>query len=1081
MRLPFGKTYFKTILREIQGSVGRFLAIFAIVALGVGFLAGLLATTPDMKASADRYFHQSNMMDIFIKGTLGLTDADAEAVRTLENIEELLPGYVIDTMVKTSAEELLVTRIYGLPLDRIDEASFINRMELIEGRMPEHEGECLVQEAGGYLVKMPLGTRLEIPGDSDDTNGDEHEKNDGSLSIDNNTTETYSVKKYTVTGIVKSPLFISYEREPSGTGNGRLGAVMYVYDSCYALPAYTDFFITLKGTSKLATFSDEYERLVDDAAEKIKTLGEGRYAIRRVELLAEARKTGLALLADAETEYENGRKQAEAELAGGRRKLDAAAQEIAAGEAELADGKKRINEGRVHLAEERQRVTAELRDNEAALAQGEREIAAAKQTLAENKAKLDAARDEVEKTRASKTRMSTALGRDGVAQYDAGLAAYQAGLGTVTEKEEELRNGRILLEEGRLRADAEFARAEAELNLAEADIAAGQKRIGEARRELAAGLIEFESGQKTAEAELREGKQKIAEGRQKIDDIEIKSPEWYVLDRNANMGYVDFMMNSEKIADIAKVFPVFFLLVAALVALTTMTRMVEEERIQIGVLKALGYRKRVIAAKYLIYCALTGVFGSAVGMVSGFQGLPVIIYRAFGTRYHLPPLVTEFNWPFGLIACALVLLCTMGATVSASYQALWEKPATLMLPRAPKPGKRIFLEYIPFIWRNMKFTYKVSARNLIRYKKHFIMTVTGIAGCTALMLTGFGLRDSMLDIARTQFSDILKYDLRIEVRDGKDWDSRLTVFLGGSNGNQPMRHIEIHSESGYLIDEKERLSTVLYVPRPGENLGDFISLQNRKTKQPGEFNAESVVVTEKTAEELGVKTGDRIRIENSGGSRGEFILTGITENYVGSMVYIGGEAWRKAFGELSSYPTLFVQTGIDSAPEQDAAIVEILASDTVAGAEFTARTQESYNNLLASISFVVLILILAAGGLAVIVLYNLTNININERSRELATLRVLGFHQGEAAAYIFREITILSIVGTGAGLILGIPLHAFMIGVAETPELMFGRTIAPASFVLSAIFTLLFSAAVDLLMLKKIRNIKMADSMKAVD
>ncbi|GHV04081.1 membrane protein [Spirochaetia bacterium] len=1059
MRPAFGKTYVKTIIREIQGSFGRFLAIFAIVALGVGFLAGLLATTPDMKASADRYFHESNMMDIFIKGTLGLTKDDADALRTLDEIEELLPAHVIDTMVKTSAEELLVTRIYGLPLDRMKENSFINRMELIAGRMPENEGECLVQQDGGYLVKAPPGLKLEIADDS-------------------NTADSFTVKEYTVTGIVKSPLFISLEREPSSAGNGRLGAVIYVYDSCYALPVYTDFFITLKGASDLATFSDEYEKLVDDAAEKIKALGEERYEIRRAEVLAKARETGLAQLAGAGAEYESGKKRADTELEAARRRLDAAAWEIAAGETELAQGEQRIIDGRALLAAERQRVTAELANNETTLAQGEKEIAGAKKNLAESKAQLDAAKDDVEKARNFWLWKILPFGRKGVAQYDEGLAAYNKGLNTVTEKEGELQNGRTQLEEGRIRSNAEFAQAEAELDLAEADIAEGQRRLDEAREELATGLREFETKKAEAEAALREAELEIAEGRQKIDTIEIKSPEWYVLDRNANVGYVNFMMNSEKIADIAKVFPVFFLLVAALVALTTMTRMVEEERIQIGVLKALGYRKRIIVSKYLIYCALTGILGSAVGMVSGFQGLPAIIYHAFGTMYHLPPLVTEFNWPFGLIACGLVLLCTMGATVSACYQSLWEKPATLMLPRSPKPGKRIFLEYIPFIWRNMKFTHKVSARNLIRYKKHFVMTVTGIAGCTALMLTGFGLRDSMLDIARTQFSEILKYDLRLELRESEVWDNSLTAFLGGS---RPKQRIEIHSESGYLIGEKDRLSTVLYVPRTRENLGDFISLQNRKTKELLEFNANSVVITEKTAEGLGVKAGDRITVENSGGSRGEFILTGVTENYVGSMVYIGEETWWKVFGDVPSYPTLFVQTGITSAAEQDAATAEVLASNTVASAEFNSNTQETYNNLLTSISFVVLILILAAGGLAVIVLYNLTNININERSRELATLRVLGFHQGEAAAYIFREITILSIVGTGAGLVLGIPLHAFMIGVAETPELMFGRNIAPLSFVLSAIFTLLFSALVNLLMLKKIRNIKMADSMKAVD
>ncbi|GHU96987.1 ABC transporter permease [Spirochaetia bacterium] len=1096
MKIPFGKTYVKTIIREIRGSIGRFLAIFAIVALGVGFLAGLLATTPDMKLSADRYFDQTRMMDIFIKGTMGLTEDDVQTLRNLDAVETLLPAYVTDTLVRASTEEVLVSRIYGLPLDRINEDDFLNRMELIAGRMPERIDECLIQQPADYLAALPIGMVLTI---LDDRNTIADRESDDTVTATDTdsaheSSDTFSVKTYTVTGIVKSPLFISYEREPSAAGSGQLGAVIYISDRGYALPVYTDFFITLKKARSLNTYSGAYEDLVDAAAEKIKALGEDRSRIRRAEVLAEARETAFALLSNAEQEYITGRNTALAELAGARKKLDDAARKIADGEAELieaeaelAEGEAEIADGRRALTEELQRTTAELRDNEAALERGEREIAAARRTLAESKAQLDAAKDEVERTRASRSRMSNARAREGVAQYDAGVAEYNAGAATVAENERELREGRRLLEEGqrlleegRLKAEAEFAAGAAKLKDAAAEIAAGWERLIPARTELADGEAEYAAERAKALTRLSEGEAELEEARKKIEEIEIDTPEWYVLDRNANVGYVSFGANAEKIDAVARVFPIFFLLVAALVALTTMTRMVEEERIQIGTLKALGYQKRVIAAKYLIYCGLTALLGSAVGMVLGFQGFPAIIYNAFGTRYHLPPLVTEFNWPFGLISSGIVLVCTMGATVSASYQALHEKPATLMLPRSPKPGKRIFLEYIPFIWTRMKFTYKVTARNLIRYKKHFIMTVTGIAGCTALMVTAFGLRDSMTNIAGAQYTDILQYDLRLELQEGIGWDPILTAFLEG-NGARPLDRMEVHRESGYVTDGKERVSVILYVPRHSEALGEFITLRNRKTKTRPEFTDTAVIITEKAAEVLNARVGDSITVEAADGRTRGFPLTGITENYVGSFVYLGQESYRQAFGEIPSYPILLVRTGAATTAEQDEAARAVLSSDTVASAEFNSRTQESYTKLLASISLVALVLIAAAGGLAVIVLYNLTNININERSRELATLRVLGFHQGEAAAYIFREITILSIVGAMAGLLLGLPLHAFVISVAENPDLMFGRDIAPISFVLSAVITLLFSALVDLLMIPKIRNIRMADSMKAVD
>ncbi|MDR3335801.1 MAG: FtsX-like permease family protein, partial [Treponema sp.] len=910
----FGKTYFKTFVREIRDSFGRFFALFGIVTLGVGFLSGLLATTPDMKASMDRYFDERCMMDLLIKGTAGLTGDDEEALEKLGVVEKLLPAFVTDVPVKTSSVEVLTARIYGLPMEHALEKETINRFELVKGRMPERDGECLVQEAGGYLKEFLPGSRLEILPEKEDATGtDLH--SDRVTGLDGG--ETYRVTEFTVTGIVKSPLFISYEREPSGAGDGRLGAVLFVRQECYALPVYTDFFITLKGAREKENFTEAYQKLVDEAAKKIEETGETRAFPRQ----AEIKDLALKRLEEAEREYQEGREKALSELEAARRRLEEAARGIQEGEEELLEGENEIIRGKKRLAEEKKQVTEELRTNEAALREGEREIVQARQALADAKARLDAARPEVEKTRNSRLRMSSARAREGVAQFDAAWTAWEAGVLTVNQKTAELLSGRRALEEGRRRADREFTEAEEALLLGEADIVKGRERLALGKEELARGQREYEEGRLTAEEALGEAERKIGEGKRKFEDYEIPLGKWYVLDRNANVGAINYNMNSEKIADLSNVFPLFFLLVAALVALTTMTRMVEEERPQFGTLKALGYRKRDIAAKYLFYCGLTGILGSAAGMVLGFRLLPIIIYRAFGTRYHLPPLVTLFNWHFGLIACGLVLTAIMGATIAACYASLREKPAALMLPRAPKPGKRIFLERITFLWAPMKFTYKVSARNLLRYKKHFFMTITGISGCTALMLTGFGLRDSMVDIARTQFSQVLKYDLRMEMRENWEEDESLLEFLE-QGGGKPM--LPVRFEQGYLVSGRERYGVQIVAPgegeirigasRPGKplssRLGEFISLKNRRLGKAVDFNADSAVVTEKTAELLNLKDGDSITVEDSSGNRRDLTITGITENYVGSFLYLGENVYRDLTGADPLCLTLLVKTGI---------------------------------------------------------------------------------------------------------------------------------------------------------------------------
>lgn len=552
--------------------------------------------------------------------------------------------------------------------------------------------------------------------------------------------------------------------------------------------------------------------------------------------------------------------------------------------------------------------------------------------------------------------------------------------------------------------------------------------------------------------------------------IKAQMPGAFVLDRNANLGFVSFTMNVDKIAAVAVVFPAFFFLVAALVALTTMTRMVEEERTQIGSLRAQGYSKARILSKYLIYCLLAGLIGCTAGVLVGFQLLPAVIWNAFEFNFFLPSLAVHFNVLYAGLSSLAAMIAITAATFFACMKTLKEKPAALMLPRAPKAGKRIALERIPWVWNHLKFKHKATIRNLFRYKKHFFMTVIGIAGCTALLLTGFGLKDSVNNMTKKQYSDILHYDIIINAE--APVSSELDSFL--SDEGKVSDWASFYSESGYIMSDEGREAVSAYSPNSDEDISRFITLKKRGSKNLLTFNADSVILTEKIAKTLKIRVGDEFVYENTGGEKQTFKLDGITENYLGSMIYLGSSKLDKTDNLIMVSSPLDV-SAVDETMEM------LLAIDGVTGAEFTTQNQKTYDMLVQSIGFIVIILIVAAGGLAVIVLYNLINININERSKELATLKVLGYKNSEVAGYIFREIFILTIVGVFVGFALGAVLLSFVINTAETTVMMFSRSMSPLSFLFSGLLTIGFSLLVDFIMYFKLKKINMIDSMKAND
>ena len=1239
------RTYLKVIYREIKGSLGRFAAIFGIVALGVGFLSGLLVTTPDMNNSVDIYYDENNMADIFIKATMGLTKDDLELLLQDESIEEIMPAYVTDVLMDTDSNEVLASRIYGLPLFS-DKAS-INKLVLMEGRLPEKPGEALAERGGSFLADLKLGEKLVVSAENE-----EYED-----VIDN-----YSQKEFTIVGIVGNTFHFSKERETTNIGNGRLNTIIYVDESSYDLDVYTDFYITLKGFKDMDSFSDEYEVRSERAVDKLEALGEKRSVIRYQDVFSEARIE----LDDGWKEYEDGRLEADIELSDALKELKDGEIELEDGRRELLDGqkdlaeakitlrtetedaKKEIADAKVELADaliELQEGEIELQDGKKELEDGEkdyyegylefldgekelkegqeefdkgeqkyldgvRELAAGKRELRKGEEQLESARQQLlageaqlesgkkELAENKEALLAARAGRDqleaaigviqaglieapddpillgqlaaleaelsqipsysviegglqeiaqaesqlpaqeaqltaGWDQYYAGLKEIEAGWEELEEGEkelkdaereiernrrklanawEELEEGRLELEDGRKELDdgwkeyndgvielqdgwkkyndgiveladaektleEEIAKANKEIRDAEIEIADGWVEYNDGVIELQDGWKEYEEGKLEAEEELADGLNELLDGEKELRELE--KPEWYVLDRNSNTSYVSFQMNAEKVAAISKVFPVFFYLVAALVALTTMTRMVEEERTQIGTLKALGYSKGLIMIKYLVYCGLASVLGSAAGLAVGFKLLPAVIYNAYGVMFHLPELISDYNFTIASVSSGLAIISTMGATVYAVNEALKEKPATLMLPRAPKAGKRILLERLDFLWSRMSFNHKATARNLFRYKKHFFMTVIGIAGCTGLLVTGFGMRDSINVLATTQFTELYKYELELQLDDEETQSGELLTLL--ADRNYISGAIGVFSDKGLVFVDGESTDVTLIAPGDPVRLNNFIGFRERISGLPVAFEKGSAVITEKLSEQRGIKIGDTLVYENSDDEKGEVVITGITENYLGNYLYLDRAVYEDIFGRLEKDNLILAKTTTETEKDKDMLAEKLLSTEGVLNTRFISQTKTTFDKLLRNIEYIVVVIIAASGMLAFIVLYNLTNININERKKELATLKVLGFHNEEVNMYIFREIGILTLIGIMVGLILGKLLHMFIITVIEDPDMMFGREIFWQSYAAAAVITIVFSLLVNLVMTRKLRGIKMVDSMKALD
>lgn len=1061
------KTMRRNAIIEIMSSFSRFIAIFAIVMLGVGFFAGLRSTSAVMKDSADRYFDGQNLMDLHLRSTMGFTAEDAEAVRKTSGVSGVMATYAADVLAERETG-LKAVRILALP-GKSSKNADINRPRLIRGRLPEKSDECLIDSNQLRYTPDLIGSTVTVSGQTPA----------GTLDL-------LRCRKFTVTGIAESPAYISLDRGTTNIGSGSIAFFLMIPADGFSSDYFTDIYATVEGASGLAGYSDKYGDLVEETAERLKTLAAERENIRYEDIMSEAREK----LNKAEHDLADARSEADAKLAGARADIDKAEADIKAAEEKLKKSEEELSSAKIQLARKEKEYAEETEASQKRLDTAAAAITAGRQNIEKNQKALDSGYESLGLLKqqiealdmAGKTEEAAALAQQAAVaenQLRSSAAALEQARAGIAAKEKELETGRAALEAAKSKAEAVFDKARKDIVSNGNKLKKGRAELASAKSKLSEGWKKYDAQKADADKRLQDAQSEIDKGRS--DMQKIKKPVWYVLDRNTNPGFVSYGADADRIDAISKVFPIFFFLVAALVCLTTMTRMVEEQRGQIGIFKALGYGKAAIAAKYLFYAGSATILGSAAGLALGFLTFPAVIYKAYGILYTLPPAMLEFNVRYALVSSLMAIISTFAATFWACWNELAEVPAELIRPKAQAPGKRVFLERIPLLWERLSFLRKVTMRNLFRYKKRFFMTVLGVGGCTALLLTGFGLRDSIMGIVAKQFGGIHVYDAVISLKDA-----------GSSTADTVLnRGLPTFAESSLYamqtsVDAKangNKLAANLIVPEYAEKLGDFIVLRDRATQKPIVFpQPGKVVLSEKLSLKLKVRVGDRISLNTGGLEDREAVVGGVTENYVYNYIYMTSGDYAAVFGKQPEYRQVLVKLAgsADVSEEAEKTLSEnILKNENVSLVNFTAKSRRDFDKTMKSLNSVVVLIIVFANLLAFVVLYNLTNVNITERLREIATIKVLGFYDREVSAYVYRENFALTFIGMLIGLAGGIFLHRFVVRTAEVDIVMFEREIKFMSYVWSILLTFAFTALVNFVMYYRLRGINMVESLKS--
>ena len=834
---------------------------------------------------------------------------------------------------------------------------------------------------------------------------------------------------------------------------------------------------------------DASQEEIDILAAQVSALEEQEAAVSQQIQASEAQiESQRQQLAATRSELESGLAAVEdglSQLSQKESELNAGLEQITAGQAQIDAGWIQIQEQENTLAASK----AEIEAGEQELEKGQKQLKAAKKKLSKAQKEIDS---NAETLAAGQAELDANVAKlnDSEAQYASGLEQYHSGARQIAENEAKLTSGEQEIAENEAKlADGEKEIADNEKKLAdgEKEITDNEKKLQDAakdlkkgEKDLADGKKEYEDAQKDAEDEIAENQQKLDDAKKELEDLE--KPEWMVTDREDLPEYTDYGDNADRLRNIGQVFPVIFFLVAALISLTTMTRMVEEQRTQIGTLKALGYKKSAIAAKYICYAFFATLLGSVLGMLIGEKIIPYIIITAYGIMYHnvANTISIDYQPGFALIASAASVVCTVGATLFASGKELQETPASLMRPPAPKEGKRVLLERLTFIWKHLSFSWKSTIRNLFRYKKRLIMTVFGIAGSMGLMLVGFGIQDSISDIAAIQYRELQHYDGMV-IEDSDATEEEHAELFENMKENEQIAHCNrVQMTKISAPKGSSNISIYLFVPESLSEFAKDVTLKNRITGETYELTDEGAAISEKTASLLGLKVGDMIPLKK-GDKEYKVRVAVITENYMSHYLYMTPRVYEQTFGEKPEYENIVFTMQEDCKDDLEMAGSRILANPGALSISYTSSLASQVDRMLSTLDAVILVLIVSAGMLAFVVLYNLNNINITERQRELATLKVLGFYDGEVSQYVLRENVILTVLGIMFGAVFGILIHRYVITTVEVDAVMFGRNIKPLSFLYSGILTSIFSIVVNGVMHFKLKTIDMVESLKSVE
>ena len=1080
-------TLFKDARREILRTIFRYLSIVAIVALGVFFFVGVRAAGPDMRLTGETYFREIHFFDLHILCNYGLTDADVQALAEVEGIEAIAPGYSVDALVLREGNARVV-RLLSLPKEGAE--AEINQVQLVEGRMPENDRECLVEGRIAYMLGYGVGSQISF-----------------SPVREKEIADYIGHDTYTVAGVCRSPLFISQERGSSSVGSGSLDAYAYLPFEAFSMEVYSDIYVRshLDGEGVL---EDSYEDKLEPLKLELERLGKARAEIRFADVLEEAD----AKLNDAKAEVADGEKKlkdAEDKIADAKRALDKGERDYQQGKAELAkrmaEGEKQINEAKAELAAGKTELDAQqktLDDGRTALEEGRQQLQPLIQQLQQGEEALLQLQGQIDALKAQLALLPqtdsayTALEQQLIQLQDiydtqaAGLGQGQAQLREaqqqLDEKQRQLDDGAAQLAAAWKKYDDGAARLKQEEKAlwegkaeGEAQLAAAKKKIDNGRAELNRAEKEFLVEKADADAEIADAKIKIADA--EADIAELKESKWYVLSQGSNYGFATYQQDAQRIGAIGQVFPLIFFLVAALVCLTAMTRMVEENRVSIGTLKSLGYGPVAIAGKYLLYAVSACFLGCGIGMAVGFTLLPMVIFDAYSMLYTLPPVITPF-WPDLALTSFLFAFASTGLTAAlVTFGVLRAEPATLMRPKAPKPGQRIFLERFNFLWKRLPFSQKVTLRNLFRYKSRLLMTLLGIAGCTALVFTGFALRDSISAIPAMHFGEIRHYDGEISLLNRKraenleDIDKLLQ--------DKPLsRYMYVSQEAVDVRVGNQLREAYILVAQPGADITDYIALRTRLGHHPLKPSEEGIILTEKLAMILSLEPGDTVQLIDDDAMIHEAKIVGVAENYLSHFIFMTPNFYQNKMGRVLNYNQVIFDLNPDISEQQKTAMAEdLLNQDAVVSVSFNSANRDTLGDTVARLALVVVVLILSAAALAFVVLFNLNSINIEERKRELATIKLLGFFDGEVASYVYRENTLLTVLGAGLGLLFGIGLHRFIIVTAEVDLVMFSRLLNPLSFLYSFGITIGFGLLVNLAMMPILKRIDMVESLKSVE